>query len=233
MKFLAIIPARGGSKGVKDKNIRDLDGIPVIQYTIDAIKPLVGENLDVVVSTDSEKIALVAKQLGVSVLMRPDNLASDSAPMAPVVQDVLDRKQLEGHTYDAFILLQPTCPFRQTSHIKEALEKLEQENYPAVTSFRKVGDTHPARMYRISDGNLCCIEPESEHLNRQDLPVTLIRSGLIYAITTQRFLDSLSFHHSDAYPLIIDGEHYNINIDEMLDFYLAEAVINKLKYENC
>lgn len=224
MKVLTIIPARGGSKGVKNKNIKLLNGKPLIQYTIESVQPLLNSDLDLVVSTDNELIADVASSLNVEVLMRDHKLATDGAKMPPVVLDVIQRLAKKNKVYDAILLLQPTCPFRTSEHIRVTLEKLKK--FPAVISFTQVGDTHPARMYRIVDEKLNCLEPEFEYINRQELPPTYIRNGLIYAVTKERFMNTKSFFHSDAFPLIIDSPERSINIDEITDFYLAEAVLN-------
>ena len=225
MNVLAIIPARGGSKGVKNKNIKPLNGKPLIQYTIECIQPILNENIDLVVSTDCTSIAEVASSFNVEVMMRDPLLATDGAKMPPVVMDVLKRLEEKDRLYDAILLLQPTCPFRTTEHVRIALKKLVCEGFSAVTSFTQVGDTHPARMYRIINHRLSCLEPEFEYTNRQDLPPTYIRNGLIYAVTKQRFLETQSFFHNDAYPLIIDKLESSVNIDEMIDFYLAEAIL--------
>jgi CMP-N-acetylneuraminic acid synthetase len=161
--------------------------------------------------------------------MRDPKLASDSAKMPPVILDIIDQLKCQGRNYQGIILLQPTCPFRTPEDIQLAISQLVKEKSPAVISFTQVGDMHPARMYRLNENKLNCLEPEFEFTNRQQLPATYIRNGMIYAVTMERFLATESFFHSDAYPLVIAQAERSVNIDEMTDFYLAEALLkNKI-----
>ena len=124
MKRLAIIPARSGSKGLKDKNIIELCGKPLIAYSIEAA---VNTNLfdRVIVSTDSEIYAKISRQYGAEVLMRGEELSNDNSTTYMVLEDILKNKILD--TYDYFVLLQPTSPMRNAQHIIEAVEKFEQK----------------------------------------------------------------------------------------------------------
>ena len=117
MKILGVIPARGGSKGIPKKNIKLLNGKPLIAYTIEVA---LASNLDkVVVSTDCEEIASISKEYGADVIMRSENLAQDNTPTLPVLKDTINKIDSE---YDAVMTLQPTSPFRTTKHIDEAIE---------------------------------------------------------------------------------------------------------------
>lgn len=227
MKVLAVIPARGGSKGVKNKNIRDLNGKPLIWYTIESAKNLISESFDLVVSTDSQAIASVASLYGVKVINRDSSLATDKCKMVPVIIDALRQMESLGNVYDAIIILQPTCPFRVHDDIVDTLEVLRSGYSTSVISFTPVGDCHPARMYRRNGNELQCLEVENESINRQDLPETLIRNGLIYAITKDKLLQTQKLQHIDTYPLIIPNTIRSVNIDEMLDFHIAEAILEK------
>lgn len=122
MKRIAIIPARSGSKGLKDKNIIDLCGKPLVAYSIDAaIQTGLFEH--VIVSTDSELYAEIAQQYGAEVMMRGEALSNDKATTYMVLEDILNNKLVEPIDY--FVLLQPTSPLRTSKHIKEAVEKFE------------------------------------------------------------------------------------------------------------
>lgn len=122
MKRIAIIPARSGSKGLKDKNIIDLCGKPLVAYSIDAaIQTGLFEH--VIVSTDSELYAEIAQQYGAEVMMRGEALSNDKATTYMVLEDILNNKLVEPIDY--FVLLQPTSPLRTSKHIKEAVEKSE------------------------------------------------------------------------------------------------------------
>ena len=112
MKILAIIPARGGSKGIPRKNIKELNGLPLIAYTI---KAALNSNIDrVIVSTDDQEIKEVSEKYGAEVMLRPSNLALDNTPTLPVLQEIQARLE---EPYDAVMTLQPTSPFRTSKHI--------------------------------------------------------------------------------------------------------------------
>ena len=123
MKKIAIIRARSGSKGLKDKNIIDLCGKPLISYTIEAAT-LSGEFSHVIVSTDSEYYASISRQYGAEVIMRGYELSNDKATTYMVLEDILKNRLTENIDY--FVLLQPTSPLRNATHIKEAIKKFEQ-----------------------------------------------------------------------------------------------------------
>jgi len=124
MKRIAIIPARSGSKGLKDKNIIDLCGKPLIAYSIEAA--LNTKLFDkVIVSTDSDTYAEISRRYGAEVFMRGENLSNDNATTYMVIEDILMNKLQES--YDYFVLLQPTSPLRNAEHIKEAIEKFEKK----------------------------------------------------------------------------------------------------------
>lgn len=225
MKIIAIIPARGGSKGVKRKNIKLLAGKPLIQYAIEAAHQS-RYSMDLVTTTDDEEIATIAKGLKCDVIMRDTNLSDDKALMAPVVKDVLDKLKKQGQTYDVILLLQPTSPFRTGHHIDAALEIMEHQQTDSVISVTRIEDAHPARMYHLKEGKLCTFAPESEKLNRQDLPPLYLRNGLIYTLKTDVFLKEMTFCIPNSTPLLIDRSTA-INIDEAFDFELAEFIISR------
>lgn len=134
MEILAIIPARGGSKGIPRKNLAILAGQPLIAYTIRAARNAKLLNR-VVVSTEDEEIAGVAKSHGAEVILRPSELALDTTPTEPVLLDVLKTlESKEGYVPDAVVLLQPTSPLRSESHIDEAIKKLYDTEADAVVS---------------------------------------------------------------------------------------------------
>ena len=129
MKILAIIPARGGSKSVPRKNIVKVNGRPLISYTISAAL-MVDRLTDVVVSTDDPEIAEISRELGAQVpFVRPVDLASDQAQIAPVIEHALCfMEKIKGLKYDAILMLQPTSPLRTPQHIEESLDLLHHKN---------------------------------------------------------------------------------------------------------
>ena len=132
--IVAIIPARGGSKGVPRKNIKNLCGKPLIQYTIDEAKRS-NKISRVIVSTEDEEIAEISRNLGAEVIMRPDELATDKAPTLPVIQHVIETlEKNQDFKVDAIMLLQPTTPFRKQEHIDQAIGLFLEKNPDSVVS---------------------------------------------------------------------------------------------------
>ena len=226
MRVLGIIPARGGSKGVPDKNIRPLGGKPLLVYT--AEQALAARLLTrVVLSTDDLRIAEVGRAAGVEVpFMRPAALATDEAKSLPVVLHALEWVEAqEGQEYDAVMMLQPTTPFRLASDIDKAIELLEETGADSVISVTDVGPFHPARMKYLSGDRL--IDPPFceayENQPRQELPPMYIRSGDIY-LTRREVLLQNSFKGADCRALIIEPERA-VNIDSLSDFRYAEFLM--------
>lgn len=223
MRVLAAIPARGGSKGVPRKNVRPLGGRPLITWSIDVA--LAARGLArVVVSTDDEEIATVAREAGADVpFRRPAHLASDTASGLENAQHALAAvEELEGVSYDALLLLQPTAPFRTTADIEGALALFEATGADSVISVVDVGGHHPARM-KYLDGDRLIDPPfceERENQNRQELPAMYLRNGAIY-LTRAEVLRAGSFKGSDCRAWIMPVER-SVNIDTRDDFELAE-----------
>jgi D-3-phosphoglycerate dehydrogenase / 2-oxoglutarate reductase len=230
MKVLGIILARGGSKGIPKKNIKPLQGKPLIAYTIEAaLKSKVFDEL--VISTDSEEIATIAKEFGAQVpFMRPDELAGDTVWSRDALKHaVLESEKIYGKTYDYVIELPCIAPLRNEVHIKEAYDLLAENKADSVTSVAMMGDKHPVRMKRIVDGILKDFTtefPEGEGSRRQDLEPCYIRNGAIYAMTRDTIIEKFSRHGDGSRPYVMDDES-SINIDTMLDFKLAEILIDE------
>ena len=153
-KVLAIIPARGGSKGVKNKNIRTVAGKPLIWFSINEAKK--SKNITkLVVSTDDNKIKQISESYGAQVMLRPKKYADDKTSMTDTIKFVYKKIQEKGASFDFIILLQPTAPFRLCSHIDKAIEEFTTfENGKSMVSVYKVDDCHPSRMYRIEKNHL-------------------------------------------------------------------------------
>ena len=223
MKTVVIVPARGGSKGVKRKNIRDLCGKPLINYTLEAAKRDLPE-ADLFVTTDDLEIADVCRNIGADVLMRTEELSNDKALMPPVVLNALEQLEEEGKNYDLVILLQPTCPFRPKGLLTNVVASMEEEEVNSLITVSDVGDHHPARMYKIESDKLIPECEEYETLNRQDLPKVYQRNGMVYAVKVPFFKKEKTFFDRESIPLIVESL-YAVNIDEIWDFYLAESMI--------
>lgn len=228
MRILGVIPARGGSKGVPHKNIRPLAGKPLIVHTIEAARA--SRLSKVIVSTDDESIAEVARRAGALVpFVRPADLASDSAKSMDVAIHALKTMEAEDAIqYDAVMLLQPTTPFRSVEDINNAIDKLSgNPEADSVISVVDVEGHHPARMKYIEDGRL--VDPPFveayENQNRQELRPMFIRNGAVY-LTRRETLLQRSYKGKVSLALIMPGE-LSINIDTLRDFDLAEWTYGK------
>jgi CMP-N,N'-diacetyllegionaminic acid synthase len=230
-KILGIIPARGGSKGIPNKNIRFIKGKPLIYYTIQAAKN--AELLtDFIVSTDSEKIAEIACNNGAMVpFMRPQSLAKDSTESLPVIIHALtEYEKINNISYDYFIMLQPTSPFRTGKDIDHALIQLTTCNSDSIVSVVDVGGSHPLRMKIINDDKMLVnyIFQEKENMKpRQKLEKVYIRNGCIYASKVEVLFNEKSIVGKSCIPYVMSKEN-SINIDNELDFITAEILMNKL-----
>ncbi len=223
LRVLGIIPARGGSKGIKNKNITSLAGRPLISYTIEASRSasLLSR---CIVSTDSSEIADICKREGADVpFLRPAELAQDDTPTLPVVLHAL---QQDEEQYDAVLILQPTSPFRTSAHIDYAISLLNNnKDADSVISVVGVGDHHPARMKGIENGLL--IDPpfseKTEGQRRQDLPELYLRNGAIYLTRTDVLINTNSFKGERSLAYVMD-DNDSVNIDSEFDLLVAETV---------
>lgn len=225
---LAIIPARGGSKGVPNKNIRVVAGKPLIAYSIESgLKSKLISHL--VVSTDSEAIAQVSKELGAKVpFMRPAELATDMAASLPVIQHAVKEMEAQlGVLFDCIVMLQATCPLRSTKDIDEAVTKFYDTGADSVISVVSVGGNHPLRMKRIVGDQLVnYIEQGVEDMRpRQVLPPTYIRNGALYITKRDIIMNENSFIGSDCRAFVMPDDR-SINIDKFEDMLIAEYYLN-------
>ncbi len=235
MKILGIIPARAGSKGIPNKNIVNLAGKPLIAYTIYAAKKskLI---TNLLVSTDSKKIAEVAKRYGADVpFLRPKKLAKDKSPMVPVVQhaiNFLEKKNKE--IFDYIVLLQPTSPLKTTQDIDSAIKMLIKTNADNVYSVTRLTQNtyHPLRIKKIEKNNNVmpfCSQSEVEGVQRQSLPVVYRRNGAIFAFSRDLIMNKNSIFgtpQGDTRAFIMPPER-SIDIDSEFDLILAEYIISK------
>ena len=229
MNILGITLARGGSKGVERKNIKDLLGKPLIQYTID--EALESKYLDeYIVSTDDQEIANVAKSLGVEVpFIRPKEFSYDNSLTYDVVKHCVDFLNAKQDIYDIILLLQPTTPFRPFSSIDRAIEiLLNDKSFDSVVSVVDVDGNHPNRMKVIKEGKLLnYVNQGFEDMRpRKELPKVYIRSGAIYAIRAQNFISEKSLVSKQCAPLIMNYEE-TINIDNINDFNYCEFILKE------
>jgi len=231
MNVLAVIPARGGSKGVHRKNIVNLNGFPLISYTIKAA--VMADCLaDIVVSTDDSEIAEISKKFGAQVpFVRPSELASDNAQSAPVIEHTLNfMEKLKGTQYDAILMLQPTSPLRTSQHIQESLNLLKSQECDSVVSVVSVGGNHPLRM-KCLENNYLVNYVEQGFWNmepRQSLPDVYIRNGAIYLIRREAFIQQKQLIGNNCLGYVMNNSE-STNIDTRLDLKVAELLLKEIE----
>ncbi|MDC1016409.1 acylneuraminate cytidylyltransferase family protein [Planktomarina temperata] len=222
-KVIGFIPARGGSKGVPGKNLKNLHGKPLIQWTIDAAMKS-GCFDQIVVSSDYGSILDVAKKCNADIDHRPDGLGEDDTETVSVVIDFLVRHDFSED--DIILLLQPTCPFRSDKQIADAIKIYDSSSaIDSVVSVCSVDGNHPFRMKRIEGGSLVnFIDQGFEDMRpRQALPKVYIRSGSIYLSSVANILASNSLVSGNVVP-VVERDEFCINIDTSIDFMLAELI---------
>lgn len=229
MNILGLIPARGGSKGVKGKNIRPVDGKPLIRYSIEAARESTLLH-HYVVDTDDALIAQAAGDAGATVLMRPPGLALDHSSVVDVALRVLDLFEQEGVAYDILVLLQPTSPIRTGSNIDEAIRlMLDDDSCEGVISVVPMEDTHPARMYNLDKtGNLVALHPELETRRRQELEPVYYRNGCIYVIRAEALKAQRTFMPAAKKGYVMPSA-WLANIDDERDLIITEALVKAWK----
>ena len=222
---VSFIPARAGSKGVVRKNLREVGGKPLIQHSIEGALATPGAGR-VVVTTDCPDTAALARSLGATLVDRPAELAADDTPTWPAIAHAVRAVEGMGIRVDLVLLLQCTCPLRRPQHIEESLALFDDQAVESVNSVMRVGDEHPARMYRIEDGRLSPLEPEWEKARRQDLPAVYRRNGVIYAQRPAAFWSRQAFMGGETAPYVMSVED-SINIDTEIDLIVADALLRR------
>ncbi len=224
-KILALIPARGGSKGIPHKNIIDLNGKPLIAYTIDSAKK--SRYIDnIVVSTDDQNIADVSKKLGAKVpFIRPTYLAADESKTEDVVLHALQYLENNGESYDVLILLQPTQPLRTEDDIDKALELFEKLDEQSVVSISEVSD-NPILIRRLGEGGqLEKLLKRSSTCRRQDMEAYYRVNGAIYINRINEISENTSLN-DNCIGFLMDRSH-SIDIDTYEDLDWARFYLNK------
>jgi len=226
MKVLGLIPARGGSKGVPKKNIRIVDGQPLIGYSIEIAKKskLISDVID---STDSDEIIEVVKKYECDFYKRSDVNAQDETPIEPVVFELLENLQTK---YDILVLLQPTAPIREISDIDNVIQMfIEDNDLDTVVSVVELEDIHPARMYTINDDlEMTPLNPSLERKRRQDLDPVYLRNGAIYATRISTFLKTKKLIN-DSKKAYVMPESKWANVDTERDLLITELLIKEWK----
>ncbi len=220
---LAIIPARGGSKGVPRKNIRIVGGKPLIAWTIDAAKST--DYIDrVILSTDDEEIAGVARTYNCDVpFMREPYLANDTATTMDVVIDTIQK--CSG--YDWVVVLQPTSPLRTSTDISNALQLCHEKSAPACVSVTLTNES-PYWMYLLNpDASMQSLLPQNEISRRQDLPQIYSLNGAVYIARINWLLQNKKFVTQDTVAYNMPSER-SIDLDTELDLRQLQILMGDL-----
>ena len=224
-KILAIIPARAGSKGLPGKNIRPLDGLPLIGWSMKAAKES-RHITDCVVSTDGADIAKIARELGGEAVIRPAELAADNSLPKDAVLQVLDSLAQVGRIYEYVVLLQPTSPLRIAADIDACVELVHQNELDSAASFMKC-KTNPHRAFKIERGRPdTFIEGVNPWQPRQALPKSYELNGAVYVVNVKGFKaeKSASFLFGKTGATVMPEERSH-DIDTLLDFVTCEALL--------
>jgi CMP-N-acetylneuraminic acid synthetase len=232
MKILAIIPARGGSKGVPRKNIKLLGNKPLIAHTFDAAKQS-NYLSKIILSSEDEEIIQCANQIGLEApFVRPLELALDTTPTLPVIQQAVDFYEKQQLFFDAVCILQPTSPFRTTSDIDRAITKFIENDSDSLVSVLPVPhEYNPHWVFIPNEDELLSISTGEQVIisRRQDLPQSYHRDGSIYLVKKNVLLNNSLYGNTISYS-VSDKNRY-VNIDTQNDWDIAEQIYYNLCVE--
>lgn len=228
-RILAVVPARGGSKGIPLKNLRKISGVPLVGMVGQVIKQI--PEIDrAVVSTDHQEIALVANSYGLeSPFMRPESIAGDIIGDVDVLRHAIqETEKNDGTRYDVILMLQPTSPLRKPEHIRDAYEKLIDNNLDAVWTVSETDSkAHPLKQLLINNDKLEYYDANgSKIIARQQLQPVYHRNGVAYALTRECLMDMGSLIGNNAAPVVIEGTM--ISIDTEWDLQMVQNIWNEL-----
>ena len=224
--ILALIPARSGSKGVKNKNIHPLNGRPLVEWSILSAKRV--KKIDrIIVSTDGDLISSVVKELSVEVMQRPSDLAQDGSLVVDAIRYTINELSKQNYQVDYLILLEPTSPLRSEDDINNVILELEN-GVDSVATFCQAA-LNPHRAWSIDNKKPSVfIEGAVPWMPRQKLPNAWELNGAVYGINVKRFLShdgvSLLFGNSSA---VIMPEERSVDIDNLFDLAMVEAIMKK------
>ena len=227
MKNIAIILARSGSKGLPDKNIRPLNGVPLLAYSVKAALDS-GIFDTVMVSTDSEEYAEIARSYGAEVpFLRSAQTSGDRSSSWSAVGEVLENYEKMGRSFDMLSLLQPTSPLRLGKHLKEAYELLLEKNANAVISVCENEGAEDSMNYLPDNLSLVGFCDDTVYRPRQVFGQLYRLNGAIFHYKVDAFREQQTIYDANVYAYIMDKMH-SIDVDDVIDFQLTEAIIQYL-----
>ena len=230
MKALFLIPARGGSKGIPHKNIKPLDGKPLVCYAIDTARAVAHSDADICVSTDDDAIIRVVEEYGLKVpFRRPEALAQDGSGTYEVILHALDYFEQQGRSYDVIVLLQPTSPFRNAQHVREAMELYTPDCDMVVSVAEAKTNPYYVMFQEDKDGFLQHLL-EGNFTRRQDCPIVYEYNGAVYVMNVAALKEkSLSaFTKNRKYVM---SQSVSIDLDTPEDWRYAEFLLHSSKVE--
>lgn len=230
MKILGLIPARGGSKSIPNKNIRLFGGKPLITYSIELLKK--SKLIDrIIVSTDSKKIADISKKTGAEIpFYRPKKLSQDNTPMIDVIKHTINHlKNMDSYNPDIITLLQPPSPLRTLQMVEKSIKILKKSNSTSVISVAEV-KTHPFLSFCLGRKYLKPFLPNFEkHTIRQKRKPFFYPTGLIYTFRTTNLTKFNSLYGPKIMPLIVKEKELNVDIDDPFDWFIGEMTLKNWK----
>ena len=211
-KILALVPARGGSKGIKYKNLKKISGVSLIGHTSKFIK-LSKIFDDLYLSTESKKIILEANKYNFKILHRSKKLSGDYVSDFSIINSVLRNKTIKKQKFDYLVYLQPTSPLRKVAHLKNTLRKIIKENYDAAISVTEISKKyHPKKIFNLKNGNLnLYLESGKKIFARQHLDQVFIRNGVFYIFKISAFLKNSDIYLKKTYASITNYKTFNID----------------------
>ncbi|MCL1160667.1 acylneuraminate cytidylyltransferase family protein [Shewanella chilikensis] len=226
-KFVALITARGGSKGLPRKNVLPVNGTPLIGLTINSAKQCDFIS-DVFVSTEDTEIAKISIEYGAKIIKRPDELATDTASSINVVSHAIQSLESDKISFSDMVLLQPTSPLRTSVHLNEALTQYIEKAASCVISVFEPAYTPVKSYIQAKDGTINGLySDEAPYSRRQDLPKAYQPNGAIYAFSVVEFKKVNHFPRTNVYPYIMSVDD-SADIDSIEDLKLVEKRLKEL-----
>jgi CMP-N,N'-diacetyllegionaminic acid synthase len=230
-RIICIIPARKGSKGLKDKNIKKLNGVPLIAWSINIAKKCKFID-EIIVSTDSVKISKIAKKYGAKVpFLRPKKFATDKSSSFSVIKHAIDFYKKKKVFFDYILLLEPTSPFRSLNDLNKFIIKIFKNKIESMVTVTKVEKNHPLFLYYINKKNILIPyikNLQRLYIRRQDLKPLFYLEGSIYMSKISILLKHKSFYHKKTQAFQIE-KMKSLEIDDIDDFNLAKFYAKKFK----
>ena len=223
--ILGLIPARSGSKGLKNKNILKIGKKSLIEFSIIEAKKC-KKIKKLIISTDSKKIINISKNYDLETIKRPKKLCLDSTKIFDVIMHALKVEKKQKNEYDYVVLIQPTTPLKTKKMLDEGIKIIIKKKSDTLVSVYPVEDNHPARMYKINRGYLKPMIRNMQSQNRQDLSKIYHRDGNVYIFKVKSLYANNSLYGKKISPLIVNPK-YKLNIDTLEDFNYAKYKMKK------